>query len=75
MGIPGAENVRLIGKGYQGPDSFGIKEFTASGASNSWHIEPRSAESFAEGNTQFNGGISMPHSTRENRLISQLSDV
>jgi len=53
MGVPSAVNVRLIGKGYQGKDSFGIKDFTASGASNAWHIEPRSDESFAAGNTQF----------------------
>lgn len=30
--------IRSIGKGYQGADSYGIKDFTAEGgASNDWH--------------------------------------
>ncbi|TVY93633.1 putative dioxygenase [Lachnellula willkommii] len=52
-GLPAAPNVRLIGKGYQGEDHFGIKDFTAAGASNDYHRYPPSAESFAAGNTQF----------------------
>lgn len=53
MGIPGAENVRLIAKGYQGADSYGIKNFTGDGASNAWHFQPPTPEAFAAGNTQF----------------------
>ncbi|TVY58659.1 putative dioxygenase [Lachnellula cervina] len=52
-GLPTAPNVRLIGKGYQGEDHFGIKDFTAAGASNDYHRYPPSADSFAAGNTQF----------------------
>jgi hypothetical protein len=52
-GLPAAPNVRLIGKGYQGEDHYGIKDFTASGASNDYHKYPPSAEAFAAGNTQF----------------------
>ncbi|RDW62288.1 clavaminate synthase-like protein [Coleophoma cylindrospora] len=52
-GIPTAPNVRLIGKGYQGDDHFGIKNFTAYGASNDYHATPPSKEAFAAGNTQF----------------------
>jgi hypothetical protein len=53
LGIPVAPNVRLIGKGYQGDDHYGIKGFTASGASNDYHRYPPTAEAFAAGNTQF----------------------
>lgn len=53
-GIPAAPNVRLIAKGYQGDDHYGIKGFTAAGgASNDYHKYPPSAEAFAAGNTQF----------------------
>ncbi|KAK0099658.1 hypothetical protein ONS95_013449 [Cadophora gregata] len=52
-GIPSAPNVRLIGKGYQGDDHYGVKGFTAYGPSNDYHRYPPSAESFAAGNTQF----------------------
>lgn len=46
--------MRLIGKGYQGADHYGIKDFTAWGsASNDYHRYPPSAESFTAGNTQF----------------------
>ena len=31
IGIPGAENVRLIGKGYQGADHYGIRDLTLEG--------------------------------------------
>ena len=34
FGIPGAENVRLIGKGFQGEDHYGIKNKTIKGLSN-----------------------------------------
>lgn len=52
-GIPSAPNVRLIGKGYQGDDHYGIKGFTAAGASNDYHRYPPSEEAFEAGNTQF----------------------
>ncbi|KUJ20037.1 Clavaminate synthase-like protein [Mollisia scopiformis] len=52
-GIPEAPNVRLIGKGYQGDDHYGIKNFTAAGASNDYHRYPPSKEAFEAGNTQF----------------------
>jgi len=53
-GIPSAPNVRLIAKGYQGEDHYGIKNFTAaSGASNDYHRYPPTPEAFAAGNTQF----------------------
>lgn len=54
IGIPSAPNVRLIGKGYQGADSYGIQDFTAAGgASNSWHEHPPSAAAFSAGHTRF----------------------
>ncbi|KAL3422665.1 alpha-ketoglutarate dependent xanthine dioxygenase [Phlyctema vagabunda] len=52
-GLPVAPNVRLVGKGYQGDDHFGIKNFTAHSANNNYHASPPSAEAFAAGNTQF----------------------
>ncbi|KAF4617048.1 hypothetical protein G7Y89_g15100 [Cudoniella acicularis] len=52
-GLPAASNVRLIGKGYQGDDHFGIKNHTAEGASNEYHRYPPSPEAFTAGNTQF----------------------
>jgi alpha-ketoglutarate-dependent taurine dioxygenase len=46
--------VRLIGKGYQGDNHYGIKAFTATGgASNDYHRYPPNPEAFAVGNTQF----------------------
>jgi hypothetical protein len=46
--------VRLIGKGYQGEDHYGIKDFTAAGGGgNDFHRHPPTAEAFAAGNTQF----------------------
>jgi len=54
IGIPSAPNVRLIGKGYQGADSYGVKDFTAAGeASNDWHEHPPSQADFEAGSTQF----------------------
>ncbi|KAJ5587180.1 uncharacterized protein N7459_002945 [Penicillium hispanicum] len=53
-GIPGAEDVRLIGKGFQGADHFGIKNHTIDrGLSNDFHAIPPSAEDFAQGLTRF----------------------
>jgi hypothetical protein len=53
FGIPGAENVRLIGKGFQGEDHYGIKNTTIKGLSNDWHAKPLSDEDFQAGHTRF----------------------
>ncbi|KIA75403.1 hypothetical protein HK57_00122 [Aspergillus ustus] len=54
VGIPGAENVRLIGKGFQGEDHFGIKNKTVErGLSNDFHAVPPSLEDFENGITRF----------------------
>ncbi|KAJ5305392.1 uncharacterized protein N7443_005052 [Penicillium atrosanguineum] len=54
VGIPGAENVRLIGKGFQGEDHFGLKNHTIDrGLSNDFHAVPPSAEEFKQGLTRF----------------------
>lgn len=72
-GLPTAPNVRLIGKGYQGEDHFGIKDFTAAGASNDYHRYPPSAESFAAGNTQFQRWHSKLYfQLSPNRILSSL---
>jgi hypothetical protein len=54
VGIPGAENVRLIGKGFQGENHFGIVNHTIErGLSNDFHAVPPSAEEFEQGITRF----------------------
>ncbi|KAJ9138173.1 Clavaminate synthase-like protein [Pleurostoma richardsiae] len=54
VGIPGAENVRLIGKGYQGEDHYGIKDLTVSHPlSHDWHAVELPDEEFAKGHTRF----------------------
>ncbi|KAK4561460.1 hypothetical protein LTR86_004778 [Recurvomyces mirabilis] len=53
VGIPGAENVRLIGKGYQGADSFGIKDMTVAGLSHDFHAKDLPDEEFQAGHTRF----------------------
>ncbi|CAN9101087.1 unnamed protein product [Alternaria alternata] len=54
VGIPGAENVRLIGKGYQGADHYGIKDTTIKKEiAHAWHDKPLSAEEYAQGHTRF----------------------
>ncbi|KAJ5698133.1 hypothetical protein N7462_000138 [Penicillium macrosclerotiorum] len=54
VGIPGAENVRLIGKGFQGLDHYGIKNHTIDrGLSNDFHAIPPSLEEFQKGVTRF----------------------
>ncbi|KAL2840591.1 hypothetical protein BJX68DRAFT_271540 [Aspergillus pseudodeflectus] len=54
VGIPGAENVRLIGKGFQGEDHFGVKNQTIQrGLSNDFHAVPPSLEDFEKGITRF----------------------
>lgn len=54
MGIPGAENVRLIGKGFQGEDHYGIKNKTiAKPLSHDWHEKELPQHEFNAGNTRF----------------------
>jgi alpha-ketoglutarate-dependent taurine dioxygenase len=52
-GIPGAENVRLIGKGFQGSDHYGIKNMTVRGLSHDFHATSLPDEDFAAGHTRF----------------------
>ncbi|KAJ5650231.1 uncharacterized protein N7484_003954 [Penicillium longicatenatum] len=54
VGIPGAENVRLIGKGFQGGNHFGVENHTIDrGLSNDFHAVPPSMEEFEQGITRF----------------------
>lgn len=54
MGIPGAENVRLIGKGFQGEDHYGIKNKTVKKPlSHDFHAKELPLEEFTAGNTRF----------------------
>lgn len=54
VGIPGAENVRLIGKGFQGENHFGVENHTIErGLSNDFHAVPPSLEDFEQGITRF----------------------
>jgi xanthine dioxygenase len=54
VGIPGAENVRLIGKGFQGEDHYGIKNMHISrGLSNDFHGKKLSDDDFKAGNSRF----------------------
>ncbi|KIX95336.1 uncharacterized protein Z520_08853 [Fonsecaea multimorphosa CBS 102226] len=52
-GIPGAENVRLVGKGYQGEDHYGLKNLNVKGLSNDFHADPPDDKDFQEGFTRF----------------------
>ncbi|KAM0322273.1 hypothetical protein ACHAQA_009562 [Verticillium albo-atrum] len=52
--IPGAENVRVIGKGYQGAEHYGIKDQTITKPlSHDFHDLPLSEEDFKAGHTRF----------------------
>ncbi|KAI1480533.1 Clavaminate synthase-like protein [Daldinia eschscholtzii] len=54
VGIPGAENVRLIGKGFQGEDHYGIKNKNITKPlSHDWHAKELPQEEFEGGNTRF----------------------
>ncbi|KAI1649509.1 Clavaminate synthase-like protein [Daldinia loculata] len=54
VGIPGAENVRLIGKGFQGEDHYGIKNKNITKPlSHDWHDKELPQDEFAKGNTRF----------------------
>lgn len=51
IGIPGAENVRLIGKGYQGDDHYGLKDLTIEKCLThlDFHADPQVDGAFEEG--------------------------
>ncbi|KAI1764360.1 Clavaminate synthase-like protein [Hypoxylon sp. FL1150] len=54
IGIPGAENVRLIGKGFQGADHYGIKNMTITKPlSHDWHGKELPQDEFEAGNVRF----------------------
>ena len=55
IGIPGAENVRLIGKGYQGEDHYGIKNLNIEKCLThlDFHADKQADEEFERGNTRF----------------------
>ncbi|KAL4881027.1 hypothetical protein BJY04DRAFT_218546 [Aspergillus karnatakaensis] len=54
FGIPSAPNVRLIGKGPQGADHYGIKNHHIEhGLSNDFHATPPPLSAFEEGITRF----------------------
>jgi alpha-ketoglutarate-dependent taurine dioxygenase len=52
--VPGAENVRLIGKGYQGEDHFGLKDTTIrKELAHAWHHDKLSDADYESGHTRF----------------------
>ncbi|KAF2658050.1 Clavaminate synthase-like protein [Lophiostoma macrostomum CBS 122681] len=54
VGIPGAENVRLIGKGYQGDDHYGIKGMDIQKRLlNDFHLHKLPEKDFKAGITRF----------------------
>ncbi|KAF7443980.1 TauD Probable taurine catabolism dioxygenase [Pyrenophora tritici-repentis] len=53
-GIPSAENVRLIGKGHQGADHYGLKDIDIKkGILHAWHADAPKEEDFLKGHTRF----------------------
>lgn len=52
-GIPGAENVRLIGKGFQSKDHYGLKNLNIQGLSNDFHATRPSDQDFNQVITRF----------------------
>ncbi|OTB01567.1 hypothetical protein M426DRAFT_323329 [Hypoxylon sp. CI-4A] len=54
IGIPGAENVRLIGKGFQGEDHYGLKnKDITKPLSHDWHAKELPEDEFNAGNVRF----------------------
>jgi hypothetical protein len=52
--LPGAEDVHLMGKGYQGEDHYGVKNATLNEAfSSAFYSTPLSEEDFENGKTRF----------------------
>jgi len=53
-GIPSAENVRLIGKGHQGADHYGLKDIDIKkGILHAWHADAPKEQEFLQGHTRF----------------------
>ncbi|XP_014556027.1 hypothetical protein COCVIDRAFT_38263 [Bipolaris victoriae FI3] len=54
LGIPSAENVRLIGKGFQGEDHYGLRDVTLKkGILHAWHNNTPTDEEYEAGHTRF----------------------
>ncbi|OAA61953.1 alpha-ketoglutarate dependent xanthine dioxygenase [Niveomyces insectorum RCEF 264] len=52
--VPGVENVRIIGKGYQGKNHYGLEDVTIYRPPlHEWHAVPLSDAEFAAGHTRF----------------------
>ncbi|ERT02401.1 hypothetical protein HMPREF1624_00699 [Sporothrix schenckii ATCC 58251] len=52
--LPGVENIRLVGKGYQGADHYGLKDLTITkDRLHAWHSVKLDDEAFAAGHTRF----------------------
>jgi alpha-ketoglutarate-dependent taurine dioxygenase len=55
IGVPGAENVRIVGKGFQGEDHYGLKNVNMQRAlGHDFHALKLSDEEFNNGHTRFN---------------------
>ncbi|OLN89757.1 putative dioxygenase C576.01c-like protein 6 [Colletotrichum chlorophyti] len=70
--IPGAENVHLVGKGYQGEDHYGVKDKTISIAyMRDFQWSPIPDEEFEKGFTRFQGWhLDAPMYCREPALFT-----
>ncbi|KAK1955829.1 alpha-ketoglutarate dependent xanthine dioxygenase [Colletotrichum sublineola] len=54
VGIPGVENVRVVGKGYQGDDHYGLlKKTIKKPLSHDWHDKDLPDDEFDSGHTRF----------------------
>ncbi|KAJ9157778.1 Clavaminate synthase-like protein [Pleurostoma richardsiae] len=52
--VPGVENVRIIGKGYQGENHYGLENCTVQKApAHEWHAVPLPQEEYERGHTRF----------------------
>lgn len=74
LAIPGAENVRVVGKGYQGKDHYGIADKTITKTpSHDFHGMPLSDDEFEAGHTRFQRWhIDAPLYDREPALFTTL---
>lgn len=52
--VPGVENIRIVGKGYQGKDHYGLKDLTISkDRLHAWHSTKVDEDDFNAGHTRF----------------------
>ncbi|CAK7218031.1 hypothetical protein SBRCBS47491_003368 [Sporothrix bragantina] len=52
--VPDVENIRIVGKGYQGPDHYGLKDLTITkDPLHAWHSVKLPDEEFEKGHTRF----------------------